>query len=132
MVLPLTIGLDIGSTKLVAALVTRHGTAKVVLTSQQEQSKKFCLAFDHQERLFADAAEFQFIQNPENTIYGRGECLSGILTYLLKFYLFPFKMSCSCLNLDISMKWTPLVLDLNDSSMAAGIVASRSTTERPR
>lgn len=70
----LTIGLDIGSTKLVAATY-QHGRAEVALTSQQERSKKFCLAFNDKERLFDDAAEFQFIHNPESTIYGRGKFL---------------------------------------------------------
>lgn len=68
----LTIGLDIGSTKLVAARY-QHGRAETVLTSQQERSRKFCLAFNDQERLFDEAAEFQFNQNPESTIFGRGE-----------------------------------------------------------
>lgn len=67
----LTIGLDIGSTKLVAATL-RNGRAVIAQTSQQERSEKFCLAFNDKERLF-NAAEFEFIQNPENTIYGRGK-----------------------------------------------------------
>lgn len=71
-----TIGLDIGTTKLVAAIY-RRGRIDTLTTPGGNRSKNFILTFTDQNRFFDAAAIYQFVQNPENTIRGSGKSLIG-------------------------------------------------------
>ncbi|XP_063702077.1 chaperone protein HscA homolog [Culicoides brevitarsis] len=65
------IAIDIGSTKIVAAVCDENGKAHILTDDQANRFMIACVGFTDRQRLFGFAADCQGTVNPKNTIYGR-------------------------------------------------------------
>lgn len=70
---PITLGIDIGSSKIVVA-TCRNVHAEIITTQSNEaRAFPFCFAFRGKEHLFGDAAVEHFKMHPDTVIFGTGK-----------------------------------------------------------
>lgn len=68
----IVLGIDFGATKVTVFAFTQN-KVEIVLNDGGDRSTPACTAFTEKGRLFSHAAKFQESDNPENTLFGRGD-----------------------------------------------------------
>uniref|UniRef100_A0A336MZ63 Hypoxia up-regulated protein 1 n=1 Tax=Culicoides sonorensis TaxID=179676 RepID=A0A336MZ63_CULSO len=89
----ISIALDIGSTKIVAAYCNENGQAFIITDPQTNRWTIACIGFSNRQRLYGFAAECQASTNPKNTIFGEGG--STFTHKLTKYFIDEFRNETS-------------------------------------
>ena len=105
---PLAIGIDIGSTKIVLAVCKKEQNAQIILDHEENRSTPFCVAFTEKQRLISYTAQYQATSNSLNTIFGKGNNLFFSFDNIIYLQII-IELEIVMQNLQFQLSFNPLI-----------------------